>query len=86
MLSKPLWCSVVIAVGIACLAFAADSYLSGTYKCASVGVRPVCGLYLIASELLGPQAGTVTAISLTCAAGLFLCWVGIGGLIAHRRS
>jgi len=82
MLSKPLWCSVVIAVGIACLAFAADSYLSGTYKCASVGVRP----YLIASELLGPQAGTVTAISLTCAAGLFLCWVGIGGLIAHRRS
>jgi hypothetical protein len=86
MLSKPLWCSVVIAVGISCFAFALDTWFSGVYKCASVGVRPVCGLYLIASELLGPQGGVVTAMLLTCAAGIFLCWVGVGGLMAHRRS
>jgi hypothetical protein len=86
MLSKPLWCSVVIAVGISCFAVAAEAYLSGTYQCASVGVRPICGLYLIASELLGPQGGVVTAMALTCAAGIFLCWVGVRGLMAHRKS
>jgi hypothetical protein len=86
MLSKPLWCSVVIAVGIACFALAAESYMSGTYRCASVGVRPVCGLYLVSSELFGPQPGIVTAISVTCAAGLFLCWAGIRGLMADRRT
>jgi hypothetical protein len=86
MLSKPLWCAVVIAVGIACFALALDTWVSGVYECASVGARPVCGLYLIASELLGPQGGVVTAILLTSAAGVFLCWVGISSLLARRES
>ena len=83
--SRWLWNTVAIAAGVLCFVLAFQSYLADAYKCASVKAGPVCGIYLIVSELFGPRIGVMAATLSTCATGVFLLWLGITGMFSHRE-
>ena len=82
--SRRLAPAISIAVGVLCFALAIHDYVSGAYKCATFR-GPICGLYLLATDLFGQKLGFITAVTLTCAVGATLCWWGVSGLISDRK-
>ena len=78
------WSWFFIALGIGSLVLAIAAYVSGKYTCASVRSGPVCGVYLLFTQIFGQATGLVAAIAgMTLVGGCFL-WAGIRGFIRNR--